>query len=717
MQLRLLIGFFTWAICMSISSAKEGMYLPQQSHALGKDLKKMGLELDPGILADLTSSPMNAIVSLGGCSGSFVSNKGLVITNHHCVRGSIQYNSTPEKNYMKSGFMAAKLSEELPAAPGSRIFITQSTQDVTSEVLGRTSQNIGPRDRYENIERSKKKVIEACENHQGVRCQIAAHFGGLKYELIKRLEIRDVRLAYAPSDSIGRYGGDIDNWMWPRHTGDFAFLRAYVAPDGSPADFSEENIPYQPSNFLKVSASGLEADDFVLAAGYPGSTSRYARSAEVSNTFNWFYPNYQRLIIEWIQTIKTTSTEGSDARIKYESLLASLNNYQKNIAGQLAGARRVGLIDRRQSIEEQLNDWINGQPKYGYYANAIEELDAISLKEIELTQRDFAYTNATRAQLLGVAQRLYRLSLERQKLDADREPGYQKRDLLFFQQRLRRIDRRYDPSVDKAIWLLFIREYLEQSPDRRIQAFDQTMSFDEGFVSADLDDFYKKTTLNDVEVRVALMDATPEIFEASVDPFIQLAVSLHQTEMDLEEERKTLAGTRVAWAPLYMDAVRDWQRSQGKITYPDANSTLRITYGRVRGGSIKDGLIYEPFTRVEGIIEKNTGAAPFNAPQHQLKLIRNKEFGQYEARSLGSIPVNFLSDLDSTGGNSGSATLNSRGELVGLLFDGTIESVNSDWDFEPKTTRTIHVDSRYILWIMEKHDGASRLIDEITVVY
>ncbi|MEM9262657.1 MAG: S46 family peptidase, partial [Pseudomonadota bacterium] len=593
---------------------------------------------------------------------------------------------------------------------------TVDVQDVTERVLAKTSEEMSPRERYQAIEDATKALIKECEAAEGYRCQAPAFFGGLQYKLIKRLEIRDVRLVYAPGDNVGKYGGDIDNWLWPRHTGDFAFYRAYVAPDGSAADYSEDNVPYQPEHTLKVSAAGLDEGDFVMAAGYPGSTSRYTRLAEVAYTFDWLYPTFRTLLNDWITTIEDAAPEGSDARIKYESLLAGLNNYEKNLGGQIEGARRVGLVDRRRTREASLDAWITDDAGRSNFAKAIADLDSLSQETAAASQRDFAYNNATRPQLLSAAQRLYRLALERQKPDAEREPGFQDRDMTFFAESLRRIDRRYDASVDKAVWELFLDSYVDQPAEQRIAAFDATLGIKDGFDAASLDRFYAKTKLGDADTRLALMDATPDAFEASDDPFVKLAVALHETEMRLEEERKSRGGRRSALEPKYMEAIIAWRESQGETAYPDANSTLRITYGSVFGGSPKDGLVYEPFTRLEGIVEKDTGEEPFNSPKRQLDLIAEKDYGDYALRSLGTVPVNFLSDLDSTGGNSGSATMNAQGELIGLLFDGTIESVNSDWDFDPCTTRTIHVDTRYMLWVMEKLDGAARLIEEMTIV-
>jgi hypothetical protein len=700
-------------------AAKEGMFTPDQLPEIAADLRDTGLEISPEALSDLTGFPMGAIVSLGGCSASFVSPAGLVVTNHHCARGSVQYNSTAENNYLENGFLAKAKRDELQAAPGSRIYVTVAESDVTERMRAGT-ERLAPNARYDTIEQRMKDIVAECEQDAGHRCLVASFYGGDQYKLIKRLEVRDVRLVYAPADSIGKYGGDVDNWMWPRHTGDFAFYRAYVAPDGSAADYSTANVPFAPEHHLKVSRAGLEDGEFVMAAGYPGSTSRYATLTEVENTFGWQYPTFVGLLNEWIATIEETAPAGSDARVKYEARLAGLNNYEKNLRGQIEGARRVGLIDRRRARETSLADWIGADRSRAEYASATRDLQALSTEEAAATRQNFWYNYATNSQMLSTAERLYRLAKERQKPDAERDPGFQQRDMTFFRQGLEALDRRYDASVDKAEWLLFLDKYLDQPAASRVQALDRALGLsgtvDRAALERRLDGYYAQTDLDEAQQRLALMVATPAQLEASGDPFMQLAVALYDYERQLETQGEERAGRMLAVRPTYMEAITDWQRSQGVTTYPDANSTLRVTYGKVLGGVPRDGMAYLPFTTLEGITEKDTGVEPFNAPEKQLEAIRKRDYGRYALDAIGSVPVNFLSDLDSTGGNSGSATLNARAELVGLLFDGTFESVNSDWDFDPRTTRTIHVDTRYMLWVMDKVDGADALIREMDIV-
>ncbi|MEM7768698.1 MAG: S46 family peptidase [Pseudomonadota bacterium] len=706
---------------LASATAEEGMWTPDQLPGLSNELGAAGLELAPETLTDLTAFPMGAVVSLGGCTGAFVSGKGLVVTNHHCARGSVQYNASTGRNYLQDGFLADDLSQELPAAPGTRVFVTVSVLDVTGVIERDLPANLSGRALFQEIETRKKALIAECERQPGHRCQVASFFGGAQYKLIDRLELRDIRLVYAPADAIGSYGGDIDNWQWPRHTGDFAFYRAYVSPTGQPADFDPAaNVPFVPAHHLKVSASGLADGDFVMAAGYPGRTRRYARLTEVQHEFSWFYPSFSSLMQQWIRTIERAAPEGSDARIRYEARLQGLNNYLKNVGGQLAGAEETGLVERRRQRETDLNTWVSAQPNGATYQADIAAVDRIAGQIAAAERRDFWYDQVRRPQLLDAARKLYRLAQEKTKPNAQREPGYQNRDLALLQQSLERVQRRFHPGVDREEWKLFLRGYMDQPASSRVEAFDRAMgladTYDEAATNAILDRFYNDTTLDDLQTRIDLMSASAGQLARNPDPFIQLAVALYQTDIAREDVEEALDGRMMAARPGYMRAIIDYQAAQGREAYPDANSTLRVTFGHVMGGSPADGLLYAAFTSLNGLVEKETGEAPFASPDALLAQIRAGTIGSYASEALGTVPVNFLTDLDSTGGNSGSPTLNANGELVGLLFDGTLESVNSDWDFDPVNTRTIHVDTRYMLWVMDFVDGASGLLAEMDIV-
>ncbi len=696
--------------------ADEGMWLPDQVPHIAKAMKKQGLGLKPSALSDLMGHPMGAIVSLGGCTASFVSDMGLVVTNHHCAYGSIQYNSTAKNNLIENGFYAKTVSDELQAAPGSRISVTTDARDVTKEIVGGLAADMDPKARYQAIDDRIKKMVADCEIDDATRCAVSSFHGGLQYYLTTKMTLRDVRLVYAPPSSIGKYGGDVDNWMWPRHTGDFSFYRAYVGPDGKPADFAKENVPFAPKHHLKVQAKGVRNGDFVMAAGYPGRTSRYRRVSEIENAFNWRYPLMEKMLAERVQTIEAAAPKGSDARVKYASALAGLNNYLKNIGGQMEGARKVHLTERKAKTEAALNAWIASDPartkKYQASIRALDELIRAGQKN---RVRDlYAGGAAARPALLGVAKSLYRLSLEQQKPDEKRESGFQERDMRSFVERMNRMERRYDPAVDRALWELALGDYAQQTGANRLAELDAAMNLSADMVP-NLDAYYADPALATQAARLAWMDKTPAQFEASDDPFLQLAVALSPYELASEEKNKIRAGKLQSLRPLYMEAIIAFHGAKGKAIYPDANSTLRITYGNVLGGSPQDGLEYKPFTTLEGILAKNTGIEPFNSPKEELALIAAKDYGAYALKDIGSVPVDFLANLDITGGNSGSPALNAKGELVGLLFDGTYESINSDWDFDVKTTRSIQVDVRYMLWVMEKLGHADRLLVEMGI--
>lgn len=715
---RLILGAAAAIIVSNNAVAVEGMWTPQQLPEVAREMRKLGLKLDPKKLTDLTSFPMGAVISLGGCTASFVSDQGLIVTNHHCARGSIQYNSTAQKNYLDDGFLAETMKDEPAAAPGSRVFVTEGIEDVTEQVVGGPVAGLKGLARYNAIDDRRKALVSACEAEPGYRCQVSSFYGGSNFQLIKRLEIKDVRLVYAPAGAVGNYGGDIDNWQWPRHTGDFSFYRAYVGPDGAPAAYARENVPYKPEHVLTVSAGGLSDGDFVMVAGYPGRTQRYRRLAEVEHVFGWEYPEWIALADLRIAVVEAAAPEGSDARVKYDDLLAGLNNYSKNRKGQIVGAQRTRLKERRAQQELAFNIWAKDDDK-AQFAQAAAALDALIAEENASGQKAFWKRYAQDARLLRAAKTLYRLAKERTKPDAQRERGFQDRDIPFLTQGLQAIERRYEGQVDAALWAAILQRYLKQPKAMRTAAFDEAMGFSGGenlaVIKARVKDFYTATSLDDLDARMAWMEARPAAFEASADPFVQLAVALYASDIAAEKKAKTSAGELQLVRAQYMSALIAWKQTLGEAVYPDANSTLRVSYGTVQGGSPQDGLIYEPFTRLEGIAVKASGVAPFDAPADLLARIEAKDYGSYKLKPLASVPVNFLSDLDSTGGNSGSPTFDRRGNLVGLLFDGTIESVNADWDFDARTTRSIHVDSRYMLWVMEKVDGAKRLLDEMQI--
>ncbi|MCS6190262.1 MULTISPECIES: S46 family peptidase [Shewanella] len=714
-----------WLLTVAVAAsfgaqADEGMWQPHQLPAMADELKAKGLEIDAKSISKLTEFPMNAVISLGGCTASFVSPKGLVVTNHHCAYGAIQYNSTPEKNLLQDGFLAKTFADELPATPGSRVYVTEDVTNVTERVKGGLEGKMGS-DFYQGVESQEKALVAECEKEDGYRCQVYSFHGGLEYYLVKQLEIRDVRLVYNPAASVGKYGGDVDNWMWPRHTGDFSFYRAYVSKAGKPADFSSDNVPYEPKSFLKVSAKGVSDGDFVMVAGYPGRTNRYRTANEVQNQFEWAYPEGKLLRERFIEIIKDTAPEGSDERIKYESQIASLANYAKNFTSMIEFYGKSTMLADRKAREAELAAWIaKDSSRDAKYGKTLAELDALIAKSKAHQERDMILSYIGSTTMLPTARSLYRLANEKQLPDMQREPGFQERDMTRLKASMERIDRRYAPSVDKAVLFDMLKRYAALPEDKRLPALDKAFGIDKKFseakLSKTLDKMYAKTELGKKDVRLAWMDKSVADFKASKDPFIQFAVAMYDTDMAEEKKEKELDGELMKVRPQYMDAIIAYNLEQGKPVYADANSSLRVTVGHVKGYSPKDGLVAVPFTRLEGIVQKDTGVDPFDAPKKELELIKQKQYGDFYVKAIDSVPVNFLSTLDTTGGNSGSPTLNGRAELVGLLFDGVYESIIGDWAYDDNINRSIQVDSRYMLWVMKYLDHADNLLAEMEIV-
>jgi hypothetical protein len=709
------------AMASTLATADEGMWQPHQLPSIASELTQAGLKLNPNDLTDLTGFPMGAIVSLGGCTASFVSDKGLVASNHHCVYGSIQYNSTAENNLLANGFLAKTFDEELPATPGSRIYVTEEINDVTTLIKGSITENMSGSERYKAIDKNSKTLVAECESDDKYRCSVVNFHGGLEYYLFKQLTIRDVRLVHAPASSVGKYGGDVDNWMWPRHTGDYGFYRAYVGKDGQPADFSKDNVPYEPKHHLKVNKSSVDEGDYIMVLGYPGRTNRYRTALEVENQFTWTYPNAKDYREELIDLIHNESAPESEARIKYESTLAGLANYAKNYGSMIKSYNKGTTLTRKQQLEQDLSAWINADKmRKAKYGNALTGLNKL-LKQNQKTQaRDLILGYMAYNKMLSTAYRLHRLAVEKNKPNVARERGYQERDLARFEQSMKTFNRRFDANIDQKILFAMLAHYVELPKSERILAIDEFFELEQGLnkkaLSTKLEKMYQTSTIADQETRLAWMDKSVADFEKSSDPFIQLAVKTFSVRKALEEKGEELSGNIQAYRPKYMEALIAYFNDKKLPVYADANSTLRITYGNVKGYSPVDGLTATPFTTLEGIVEKDTGIKPFNASKKQLELIKSKSYGEYAKKELGSVPVNYLGTLDITGGNSGSPTLNDKAEFVGLVFDGVYESIIGDWDYDTKLNRSIHVDIKYMLWVMEHVDGATNLIEEMDIV-
>lgn len=703
---------------ISSAHAVEGMWQPAQLPGIAATLQQHGLKLDPKTLADLTAYPLGAIVSLGGCTASFVSPEGLIVSNHHCVYGALQLNSTPENNLIEKGFLARTQAEELSAGPSSRVFVTEEIRDVTPAITGKLSASMDGAARHKAIEQAIKAEVKACES-DGYRCDVYTFHGGYSYQLIKQLEIKDVRLVYAPPESIGKFGGDVDNWMWPRHTGDFGYLRAYVSKDGKSAGYAKDNVPYRPKHVLKVNAKGVEAGDYVMVTGYPGRTNRYRLADEVQSAIDYTYPTQIGVYQDTLDIINTAGKADPKVAVKYASMVAGLNNYLKNFGGQLEGLRRADAVAVKHAQEAELEAWLKkqGGAENTALAADIGKLRTAIAAERADRERDLALGLVSRAALFSTGVRLVHLAKERPKADLDRDAGYQQRDWVRIEGGLKQLDRRFDPRVDQQFMVYGLTRYVKLPTAQRLPALDAWLggAGTPAQLKAKVAALYAGSQLDRQDDRLKWFAADTKAIDASNDSMLKLARAVQPELKRIADAEDARAGDMSKLRPRYMQAMIAWKQSQGLPVYPDANSSLRVTFGNVQGVAPRDGVSYAPFTTVAGIVEKDTGVEPFNAPKAEIAAIKAKAFDGFASPKLGTLPVDFLADLDITGGNSGSPALDANGQLVGLAFDGNWESVSGDWLFNPQLNRSIQVDVRYMLWVMHHLDHADNLLREMGV--
>jgi hypothetical protein len=697
-----------------------GMWTPEQMNRAEHraNLRRLGAAFDPAVLAAPDSPLLGAVVSLGGCSAAFVSPDGLIATNHHCVRRDLQYHSTGGRNLDRDGYLARTRAEELWNGPSARVYVTLRASDVTDEILDGLTVLSDPLARFRELERRKKALIADCETQRaGLRCAVPAFHGGGEYQLIEQLELRDVRLVYAPPRGIGNYGGDEDNWMWPRHTGDFALLRAYVAPDGGPGDHAGGNVPYTPRHHLPVSRGDLDAGDLVLVAGYPGQTAREATAAELAEAIDWRYPREIAAATEYIALLSALRQRSSELEIKTGPLIYGMQNRLKNRRGVLEGLRDKLLLEEKQRREAELTAWMAQVPaRQAAHGSLLPRLAELQAEQEAGRERAASLAELASVSLLGAALTIHRVVMERARPDAERKLGYQDRDRRRLLGEQKALAHRYHPEIDRAMLTLALERAARNPRDNRdwLRALVGSERPSSRRIAAAVDRLYARTRLADEELRLGLFDASSLAeLEQHRDPMLRWARLLLPQLLAEEARQERLQGERALLMPGYLAARREFS---GRPIAPDANGTLRITYGTVRGYRPgPDAPFHTPFTSISGVVAKHRDAEPFDAPEPLLAAARAGQFGQYADPELGDLPVDFLADLDITGGNSGSATINRRGELVGLVFDGNYESLASSWLFTPELTRSIHVDIRYALWVLDALDGADRLLRELGV--
>lgn len=694
------------SVSFTFARVDEGMYTPDRIASL-TNLKKRGLKIKPEEIYNPNGGGLTeAVIRLSiGCTAEFVSPEGLILTNHHCGFDALVSASTPENDLVEKGFKADNRAGEIPAK-GYSIFITQRVEDVTAKVKGGTENLTG-----DALAAALKKNIddltaaEQAKAPAGSTIRVQMLNSGYFYYLYQTGQIKDIRVVYAPPRNIGVFGGDPDNFEWTRHTGDFTFLRAYTAPDGSAAEYSPNNVPMKPKRFLTINIGGVKEDDFVFVLGYPGGTTRYRESQSIEYARDANFPFLAAWLDARSDALRLIGESDEKKRIEFQSDIASYDNAFKVYDGGALRLRLANVVERRQAEEAQFAAWINGNPeRQKKYGTVLAELKSLSAESNRYAKRDVilrripspetailgqVYTAVSQEKMLPDSERAAKLAAIQTAI-ADREPIYEREMIKFFLRAFSEL-----PEGQKFEWA---ETYFRDKGNRRSaeEAFAKNIAEGNYWTAETLAALYGPQT----------MEYRPER-----DDVKSFAMALKK-ERDASAARSNEFASKIDRVRLlYQQGLAEMR---GVTPYPDANSTLRFTYGNIKGYSPREAEYRTPFTTLKGMIEKDTGINPFDVPQKLKDLQAARDFGRYG--SGDSVVVNFISTTDIIGGNSGSPVLNGNGEQVGLCFDGNYEGLGNDFYYDPERNRTISVDIRFVLFVTEKFGGAGWIVDEMKLV-
>jgi hypothetical protein len=595
--------------------------------------------------------------------------------------------------------------------------ITESYRDVSKEVLSVVNDKMDLAERTKAIDRKIREIVAEIEKkNPGKRAEVSEMFAGKTYVLFVYTNLRDIRLVYVPPRSIGEFGGENDNWVWPRHTGDFSFMRAYVAPDGSPADYSPNNVPYHPKKFLKVNPSGVDEGDFVFILGYPGRTFRHRTSHYLAYEEKYRMP-YVADLFEWqIATMEEIGKTDRAVALKHDARIKGLANTMKNYRGKLLGMKRLYLVEGKFEEEKALQQFIESDPKRKeLYGTVLEDIGKIYREMSDWAPSELVldYLRGS-SMMLGYGFTIYESALELQKPDLERLSSYTERNLANTKRGLSQALRNYYEPTDKA----FLKHMLMQAANllemQRIPAIDEILKGESAEQAIDqfIQTAYARSKLNNEKIVMDFFGKKPAEVEQMDDPFVQLARAFYPTYLKLRETRQRRDGALSKLSALLVDVKQQFQKTS---FIPDANSTLRLTFGRIKGYSPADATYYKPITTLTGVIEKTTDKDPYATPEKVIDLYKSKNFGRYKNAKLNDVPVAILYNMDTTGGNSGSPVLNARGELVGVNFDRAFEATINDYAWSDSYSRSIAVDIRYVLWVTEKVGEANHLLKEMGI--
>lgn len=688
------------------AKADEGMWmLPLVEKLNIQKMQNLGLTMSANELYDAENPSLSDAVIIfgGGCTGVMVSPNGLLFTNHHCGYSAIQKLSSVEHNYLKDGFTAVNLEDEL-ACEGLGVTFMKKVEDVTERVL-KDAVGLNGQARDEAIDRAIKQIVKEEKGDTHYNVTVRPFYSNNEYYLFVYEYFNDVRLAYTPPSSIGKFGGETDNWMYPRHTGDFSVFRVYADKEGKPASYSKDNVPYEPKYFAPVSNQGIKEGDFAMILGNPGSTDRYATSFAIDSRVR--NGNSARIEMRGVKQDAWRKHMRADESINiaYANKYAGSSNYWKNSMGMNNAIKNLNVIGNKETLESEFTNWVNSNAeRKNKYGQVLAEMK----RDYQLIDKNMYALEYLRESLFaGVELPIIAAGYRR----VDKEKSVKENIALFDA-----VYKDYRANVDKDAFISLLAAYREAVEPQFLPTIYQTIDKKfKGDYSKFVDDLFKKSNFTSKEKLEAAMNKKK--IDLSKDP----ASLFFQNIMSKMEELRTAEYYQALEniednKRLYVAGLQEWYAEQGKPMYPDANFTMRLTYGQVLGYLPFDGVSYQYYTTTKGVLEKEDADNPeFVVPEKLKDLINNNNFANYADESTGKMHVNFLSNNDITGGNSGSAVFNGKGEVIGLAFDGNWESLSGDIIFENELQRCINVDIRYVLFIMEKYGNATRLINELTI--
>ncbi len=715
-KLLTLIITLSFILGMIPASPEEGMYPLSEIDKV--DLVKAGLKIDPKEVYNPDGiSLIDALVNVGGCTGSFISDKGLIITNHHCAYGSIVRASTVEKNYLENGFHAQTMEEEIPAL-GNSCRILESYEDVSSQVLDAVKNISDPSLRAQTIAKKSREIAQAANNEeQSIVAEVSEMFAGKSYVLFRYRIIRDVRLVYAPPQSIGNFGGETDNWVWPRHTGDFSLLRAYVAPDGKAATYSKDNVPYKPKKFLKINPDGVEENDFVFILGYPGRTFRHRPSQYVKYQQDYLLPYISDLYEFAIKTLEDISKGDKELELAAANRIKGLANTMKNYKGKIKGLKKINLVAQKEEEDRMLNNFIQSKPDLkANYGNLLSEINDVYKSVNESAQADLFFRQIfNMSPTLSLGNFIFTYSEEMQKPENERTQPFQEKNVKQTISRVIGNINNLNTKFEKTVLNKMFLDAIKFGEGSKISALEEFLKSAPGennkTISGFIDNEIVGAKIKGSEYFNSLLTKKPEELASLKDPLLEFVYKLRMQNQSLLKLNERNEGKLNKLYGDLVDVKMIWKQTN---FIPDANSTLRLTYGYIKGYSPADAIYMEPFTSIDGVIEKNSiGGEEFAIPDRLRTLYDNKDFGRYVSKKRNKLPIAMLYNMDTTGGNSGSPILDAYGRLIGVNFDRAFEATINDFAWNESYSRSIGVDIRYVLWVLDKFSGAKNILNEV----